>query len=326
MIYIESNSINPYFNLALEEYVMTKMDKDQEYFILWQNEPTIVVGKHQNTIGEINLDYVKNNKIHVVRRLSGGGAVYHDLGNLNFTFVVNKKEKAEFDFKIFTKPIIDVLKKMGVKANPTGRNDLVIKDKKFSGNAQYIKKGRILHHGTLLFDSDMKELVKALNVSDVKIICKGIKSIRSRVTNIKEHLNKEYTLEDFKNNILACLYGNNIKKYDLTKDDYDSIDKIMNERYMTWEWNYGISPKFNIKKENKFPSGKIETYLYVEDGIIKSCRIYGDFFGNRNLEYIEDLLLNKKYIEEEIRHTLKDMHIHKHISGLNLEKFITCII
>lgn len=324
MLYIQNQSTNPYFNLALEEYFLE--DKKDDYFILWQNEPTIVVGKYQNTIEEINKDFVDEKNINIVRRLSGGGAVYHDDGNLNFTFIANSKDTKEIDFKFYTKPIIDALKNMGVEACLKGRNDLVIGEKKISGNAQCIKKGRVLHHGTLLFNSEMENLIKALNVSDVKIISKGIKSIRSRVTNIKDYLDEDLNIEDLMKYILKELDIYNIKEYILTIDDKTKINKLMKEKYILWDWNYGKSPEFNITKELKFKGGNIKAYIYVDNGYIKSFKFHGDFFANKELKYIENLIIGTKYKEDEIKNKLKDTQINNYIVGLDNDLFLKIIL
>ncbi len=198
MIYIKNNDNRPQYNLALEEYVFTQLEQFDEIFLLWINEPSIIVGKNQNTIEEINLDYTKENNIHVVRRLSGGGAVYHDLGNLNYTITSKGNNTVAFNFEEFTKPVLEVLSELGVEAKFTGRNDIVIGEQKFCGNAQYMSKDKVLHHGAMLFDVDLTVLTNALKVSKDKIESKGIKSVRSRVTNIIEHLEDKITVEDFK--------------------------------------------------------------------------------------------------------------------------------
>lgn len=327
MIYIKNESNNPYFNLAFEEYVFNSLDVDEEYLLLWQNEPTIVVGKHQNTIEEINMDFIKENHINVVRRLSGGGAVYHDLGNLNFTFIVKNKENKSFDFKKFTLPVINALKKLGVEAEFNSRNDLAIKGKKFSGNAQYMKKNTLLHHGTLLFNSDLEMLVKALNVSNEKIISKGIKSIRSRVTNISEYLDLNISATQFKELLLKYLFeGEEIHEYQMNEEEIREVEKLMNEKYITWEWNYGESPKFNVKKSQRFQNGKVDALINIEKGVIKNCKFYGDFFGNGNLKDVEDRLLGHRYEKEEIKNILSDINIEQYFSNISIEDLLSCII
>ena len=267
MIYIKNDDNRPQFNLALEQYVFESLNQFDKIFLLWINEPSIIVGKNQNTIEEINLDYIKENNINVVRRLSGGGAVYHDYGNLNYTIISKSKETSAFNFEAFSRPVIEVLAKLGVEAEFTGRNDIVIDGRKFCGNAQYMKKGRVLHHGAMLFDTDLNVLGKALKVSKDKIESKGVKSVRSRVTNIKEHLKDDITVEDFKQLLLEHMFRNDkdIKEYKLTEEDYANINKLMEERYSTWEWNFGESPEFNINKSNRFPAGKVEVKIHVED-------------------------------------------------------------
>jgi len=328
MIYVRNDSTNPHFNLASEEYVFNCMDRGEEYFLLWQNEPSIIIGKHQNTIEEINRDFVKENNIHVVRRLSGGGAVYHDLGNLNFTFIVKNQESSQFDFKKFTAPVIEALKKLDVDAEFNSRNDLAIEGKKFSGNAQYMKKDRLLHHGTLLFRSDLDNLVKALNVSDDKILSKSIKSVRSRVTNIYDYLHTAMTIDEFKELLLKLLFeeDTNMKEYTLTEQDIKEINRIMKERYSTWDWNYGKSPKFNIKKEKRFDYGKVETLIDVENGTIKSLRIYGDFFGNGDLTDIENKLVGYKYEETEIKGILESIDVQHYFSNISMEQLLSVLI
>lgn len=264
MKYILSNSFNPYFNLALEEYIFKTVGALEDFIILWQNDNTIVIGRHQNTIEEINSDFVKKNKINVVRRITGGGAVYHDLGNLNFSFITGYDKNNMIDYQKYTIPVINALKKLGVNAELSGRNDLTIDGKKFSGNAQSMHKGRILHHGTLLFDSNLDILGKVLNVSLDKIQSKGIKSVRSRVTNIKDYLEKGTSIDQFKEVLLKNLFeSNGLEEYCLSEDDINSINKLKESKYDTWEWNYGKSPKFNFKNSKRFANGKLEILLNI---------------------------------------------------------------
>lgn len=328
MRYIINESKNPYYNLAVEEFVLTEMDEKYNYFLLWQNAPTIVIGKHQNTLEEINQKYVKEKNIHVVRRLSGGGAVYHDLGNLNFTFIVHNHPDDQFDFKKFTKPVVNALNKIGVNAQFNSRNDLEIEGKKFSGNAQYMRKNRLLHHGTLMFNSEIEELVKALSVSDDKIISKGIKSVRSRVANISDYLDQQISIEEFKEILLRYLQdemGQFDVKY-LSQEQESKVEALKNKRYNTWEWNFGSSPKFNIKKEKKFDQGKIETLIDVSDGYIQSIKFYGDFFGNGDINEIEEKLIGERYEESTIKKALREVDINKYFLGFNQQQIMEVII
>lgn len=328
MIYIKNDCNKPQFNLALEEYVFNYLNQFDEIFLLWINEPTIVVGKHQNTIEEINIQYVKENNINVVRRLSGGGAVYHDLGNLNYTIISKNKDSNGFDFKTFSQPVIEVLADLGIHAEFTGRNDIVIDGKKFCGNAQYMRKGRVLHHGAILFDVELDVLAKALKVSQDKIVSKGVKSVRSRVTNIKEHLKEDITIEDFKELLLKHMFKDkeDMEVYELTEEDLKNINKLMEERYMTWDWVYGQSPEFNIRKDRRFPSGKVEILIDVDNGFIKDIKFYGDFFGHGDLKDVEEKLVDIKYSEDEINEALKSIDVGYYFSGISQDELLKAII
>lgn len=295
MLFLDVASTNPYYNLALEDYFFTTAEED--VFLLWQNSNTIVVGKYQNTIEEINQQFVYENCIKVARRLSGGGAVYHDMGNLNFTFITKKSEVNIFNFEHFTKHIVEVLEGLGVKAEFNSRNDITIKGRKFSGNSQYVKNDKILHHGTLLFDSNLEILVSALNVGDAKIESKAIQSIHERVTNIKEHLTEDITLDDFKKAMKEHVFAqySDIKEYQLTMEDEEKIERLEKEKYGTWEWNYGESPQCNIRKEGKCDSGIVQAFINVIDGKINNIKFYGDFFADESLADLEKSLKGCKY-------------------------------
>lgn len=232
MKYIVSHSNNPAFNIALEAYAFREMLDEDEIFILWINEPTIVIGKHQNAIEEINKEYTDAHGIHVVRRLSGGGAVYHDLNNLNYTIISNKADEGAFDFKTFSKPVIDTLAKLGVKAEFTGRNDLEIDGKKFCGNAQAYYKGRMMHHGCLMFDVDTSVLADALKVSKDKIESKGIKSVRARVTNINDELPQKMDVQAFRDALLEQVKKENpdMTEYKFSEAELERIKQSEKEQ------------------------------------------------------------------------------------------------
>lgn len=328
MKYVKNMSNNPYFNLALEEYVLKCMT-DDEYFILWQNKPAIIVGKHQNTVEEINRDYVMENNIAVVRRLSGGGAVYHDLGNLNYTFIIKNEQDKLLDFKTFSLPVIKALEKFGVNAELSGRNDLTIDGRKFSGGAQYIHKNRLLHHGTLLFNSDLDVLQEALNVDTDKIQSKGIKSVRSRVTNISEYVKEKVTVQEFAELLKKYIFefeGWEIKEHILTEQDMEKIRVMMDEKYARWEWNYGQSPPFNYKNSKRFSGGKVEVFLEIEEGMINGCKIYGDFLGVGNIVEIEESLKGVKYTADDLEAVIKNIDMHKYFGSISAEELISCFI
>lgn len=322
MLYIYNKNTNPYFNLAAEEYVLKEFQ--EECFMLWRNEPSIIVGKNQNTLAEINLDYVRQHKIPVVRRLSGGGAVFHDLGNLNFTFIVNEDVSSFSDFKRFTQPIIDVLRKLSINAEFSGRNDITIDGKKISGNAQYYYKNRILHHGTLLFSSSITDLSAALKVRPVKFEDKGVKSVSKRVTNISEHLKEPITIEQFIDLIMNHIREQTAESemYEFTSEDIQKIEKLVREKYSTWEWNFGTSPDYSFKNEKKFTGGTVEVNLNVEKGIIKDIKIYGDFFGKYDVSEVENLLKGVKHSEEEIRKVLSNIDMNDYFANITVDNLI----
>jgi lipoate---protein ligase len=328
MICIKNESKDPRFNLALEEYAVKNLNPDEDYVILWQNEPSVIIGRNQNTIEEVDLKYINDNNINVVRRLSGGGAVYHDLGNLNFTFIVKNEKDVVSNFKKFTEPVINSLRKLGVNAEFSGRNDITIDGKKFSGNAQYYFGGRLLHHGTILFNSDLSVVQNALNVKREKIESKGVKSVRSRVTNIYPYLTDKVSIEEFKDTLLKFLLEDeNYKEnqYILNMQDLSKIKELMVNRYSKWEWNYGESPEFNIEKGKRFTGGKLDLRFNVSEGIISSIKILGDFFGKKDVLGLEELLIRKQYKEEIIRKLLTDIDIENYFAGINVDDFVECM-
>lgn len=325
MKYINTNWDIPYYNFALEEYLLTDMPEDS-YVFFYIHKPSIIVGKHQNTIEEINQEFVTENNILVARRMSGGGAVYHDTGNLNFSFV-HKADKNDINnFAKFTKPVIEALKELGVNAQLSGRNDILINDKKISGNAQFYTKGRILHHGTLLFDSDMSNLSSALKVKEIKIKSKGIKSVRSRVTNIKEHINNDMNIFDLKEFLLKNFgKSSDISEYKLSEKDLSCINEIAIEKFSTWDWNWGRSPEFEIQKINKFPCGIIDMRFNIKNGIINDCKTYGDFFAKEDVSVLENLLIGKSYRKENLKKILSKIDMNDYFSQISLDEFLNFI-
>ena len=228
MRYIESSSTDPYFNLALEEYVFEKLPRDDSYFMLWQNANTIVIGKYQNAFEEVNLEAVEKKGIRVVRRLSGGGAVYHDMGNLNFTFIEDKEDSKNINFRVFVTPVIETLREFGVKAEFTGRNDLVIDGRKFSGNSQYTRGKRVMHHGCIMLDSDLEKVAGALKVREAKFRSKNVQSVRSRVTTINENAPEKITMEEFRSALKRNILGSaDVRPLELTEEDLREINRLM---------------------------------------------------------------------------------------------------
>ena len=352
--YIESRITDPYYNLALEQFVFDSLPRENSYFMLWQNDNSVIIGKHQNTGEEINAGFVRERGIVVARRLSGGGAVYHDLGNLNFTFICNAGEASSggdastgsaesrgetvftgMDFSFFCKPICEALRLMGVPAEISGRNDMTVEGRKFSGNAQYIKQGRVMHHGTLLFDSDLTVLSGALNPGEEKLARAGviesraIKSVQSRVTNIRPYLKTDMSIEGFwaalKNHIAGSGFtGSGMEDYVLSPAQTAEVENLRERVYSQWSWNYGSSPPHTMRKAARVEGcGKIEVLLDIgREGIIKNIAFYGDFFSSLDVTELSDLLTGRKFEYSEIRSLLGGIDVSQYFRSLKKEDFL----
>lgn len=316
MIYLESHSTDPYFNLALEEYVFEKLDRSQSYFILWQNENTVVVGKYQNTAEEVNQAYIDEHGTRVARRLSGGGAVYHDKGNLNFTFILDQKDVEDFNFKIFVIPVINALKRLGVTAEFNGRNDITIDGMKFSGNSQYSKGGRVLHHGCIMLDSNLELVSNMLKVKEAKFESKSAKSVKSRVTTINAHAPAPITMEQFKQALREEIFqSGQPEELALNGEQLAEITRLRDSKYATWEWVYGASPEYNMRKEKKFPTGLVTLYMQVDGGCIEGIRFYGDFFGNGDISELEAAMKGLR-LDSELEEKLLALDVGRYMNGI----------
>lgn len=324
MKYLTNLSNDPHYNLAFEEYCFKNLPQNEDFVFLWINGPAIIVGKNQNTVEEINSDFVKENDIKVVRRITGGGAVYHDLGNLNFSIFTKSEGKERIDFGQINIPILKSLEKFGISAELSGRNDLAVDGKKVSGIAQSVWKKRILNHGTILYDTDLTVLSKALNVRAEKYESKGVKSVRSRVTNIKPYMTEDVDILKFKEMLLSYIFehaGEVPVEYVLSSKQYEEIDKLHKEKYAAWEWNYGESPDFGVKYYKKFPAGGIEVRLEVKNGIIYDLKIFGDFFGTRDVSNLEEALKGLKYEKESIVSKLQNINIQDYFGAVENNEF-----
>jgi lipoate---protein ligase len=328
VLFIDNKGItDPRINLAIEEYALKHLNIDETYLLFYINRPSIIIGRNQNTIEEINSDYVDEKGITVVRRLSGGGAVYHDLGNLNFSFITKDDGDSFHNFKKFTQPVVETLEKLGIHAELSGRNDILAEGKKISGNAMFSTKGRMFSHGTLLFQSEMDHIVSALKVKKDKIESKGIKSIRSRVGNIADFLKEPMSVEEFRSFLLQNIFKETgkVTEYVLTETDWEKIHEISEDRYQNWEWNYGKSPKFNLQNSHRFPVGSVDIRLEVNRGIIENCKIYGDFFGVGEVADIERKLTGTRYEKEAISRVLDEIDVRHYFGNVTKEEILALI-
>lgn len=325
--YIDLTTTDPSFNLAMEQYVFDSLPRDRNWLMLWQNDNAVIIGKYQNTMAEINKAYCDEHGIRVVRRLSGGGAVYHDLGNLNFTFIADAGEMEKLNMQAFCLPIVQALKKLGVEAEINGRNDIVIDGQKFSGNSQYVRDGRVMHHGTILFDSDLTVVSSALKVDPSKISAKGIKSVRSRVTNIRPYLPQDMPLGDFRKALLAgILEANPGEEYHLTQADVAAAEEIARTRYATWEWNYGRSKQCSIVKAARIPGcGKVEAAIDTENGLITAVSFTGDFFSGIDPQELAVRFCGKTPDESGFTAALEGTDVGLYFSGLTNEMLLALL-
>ncbi|MBV5313071.1 MAG: lipoate--protein ligase [Prolixibacteraceae bacterium] len=300
---INQPNTDPYFNLAAEEYFLKNFQED--FFMLWRSQPSVVVGKHQNALAEINHEFVRENQIPVARRLSGGGTVFHDPGNVNFTFIRNVTNISEVNFKVFTVPVVETLKKLGVEAYTTGRNDLLIDGKKISGNAENVHRNRVLHHGTLLFDSRLEALKGALKVDLSKFEDKAVQSNRSEVTNIANYLPKPISVAEFTNFLFGEISQNytEFQVYEPTAADITAIEKLSIEKYQTWDWIFGYSPRYRFTNKLETKNGQIQISLLVEKGHIAEASISGAILPELS-QKITEMLLGCRHDYEVVKSAL----------------------
>ena len=324
--YIQVDTTDPAFNLALEEYVFESLSKDYNYFILWQNASTVVVGRHQNTFNEVDEAFIRENNITVVRRLSGGGAVYHDLGNLNFTFIQDAAGK-EPDLGLFCRPVAQAIRTLGAEAEVNGRNDITVNGMKFSGNAQYVKYGRVMHHGTLLFDSQLEVAAKALRPDPEKIKAKGVASVRSRITNLKPLLPEGTTLEIFREALLKALFEKEqMEVYSLTHADLTAIAALKEERYGTWAWNWGASPACDMTFSGRIEGcGQLSLQFRVKKGFITDAILYGDFFSAGDPQALAKSFIGYPATAEGVREAAEKADVSP-ILGLTTEALLDILL
>lgn len=319
---IQLDSHDVYFNLAAEEYLFSQTEETETRFLLWQNNNAVVIGKHQNTVEEINLSFAARHNINIARRISGGGAVYHDLGNLNYTIIVHS-EAMRWDIKRMADPVVAALRRMGIAVELNKRNDLLLAGKKISGSSQYIRRHHLLHHGTLLFHADLQTLSQALKPDYDHIESRSRKSVRSPVTNICSHY-PTLTIPA----LIAALTDilaqtSEVKPYSFSDQDIEAITKLRDEKYRTWDWIHARSPEYTITKHRRLNGRDLEITMAVNDGVIQSLNLDGD--GNEWAE-IEKTLIRVKTREDDIAKAIYTFNLDKSITGLTAKKLIMALI
>ncbi len=316
MLFWESKSTDPYENLAWEEHVLRDLDPTEEYFWLWRNANAVIIGRNQNTLEEIDQAFVDAHQIRVARRLSGGGAVYHDLGNLNYTIVTDRDRYPDFSFRLFSLPVLEALRRFGVEASFGGRNDLLIGGRKVSGSSAYGRGKRVLHHGCILLDSNLDMLQGALRVPEAKIASKGIRSVRSRVTTVNAHAPAPVAMEELRETVKSLvLRGRDGQRRAVTCRDREAVALLVREKYGTWEWNYGRSPSCTLRREYRFPAGLLSVSMNVERGRIRTILLRGDFFSSREVEELEAALQGMP-LDEKLTERLSALPVGEYIHGM----------
>lgn len=326
MLFVQNPNTDPYKNHALEEWLMRNFDMD--CFMLWRNDKAILLGKNQNAYSEINMPYAEARNIKIVRRITGGGTVFTDEGNIMFTFISCGKHRDFTDFRKFTAPILDSLNALGIPAEYSGRNDLTIKGRKFSGNAQCLYGNKVLHHGTLMYKANTEELAQALQVREIKLRGKGVASVRSRVTNISEHMPRPMDIEVFRqylfDSVMKQMTGARV--YSLSPSDWQDVAVIAREKYAARQWIYGRNPQFSLQREGKFAGGIVQTCLEIRNGLVVKAGIFGDFFGNADIADIENALGGLRYEAKELREALRRFVIDDYLKNITVDELMTMLI
>ena len=330
MLFIDNRGItDAQVNLALEEYVFRNKLAAEDCLLFYVNASAIIIGRNQNTIEEVNAEVVAERGIQVVRRVSGGGAVYHDLGNLNFSFITSEVKGRFNRYESFTKPVTDVLRDMGVPAELGGRNDILVGGRKISGNAQFARPDRMFSHGTLLLDSDLDEVTRALRPKPGKVESKGVKSIRSRVANISEFLEVPIAVEELRERIIERIFGTRdrsaIPQLEITDADWAAVHELVATKYGAWSWNYGESPASNVQRAQRFPIGEIDVRLDVQQGRIVSVRIFGDFMGREDVARLEERLAGVAYDLPSVTAALAEVDVSDYFGDVTREEVIALI-
>ena len=330
MLFVDNAGVtDAHLNLALEEHVLRNRMGDDDLLLFYVNAPAIIIGRNQNTAEEINSDVVAEKDIRVVRRVSGGGAVYHDLGNLNFSFMTRDVHNRFNRYDRFNGPVVDVLRELGVPAEIGGRNDIIADGRKISGNAQFATPDRMLSHGTLLLDSNLDDVTAALRPKPGKVESKGVKSVRSRVANISEFLAAPIDVAELRERILERIFGTRDREklplLALDERDWSAARELMGRKYGTMAWNYGENPRSNVQRAQRFAGGEIDVRIDVQEGRVAGLRIFGDFMGRHDVDTIEKRLLGVLYERASVVNELADLDLTAFFSGITRDEVLSIL-
>ena len=323
--YLETGSTDPCRNLATEQYILENR-REGDWLMLWQNANTVVIGLNQNAAEEIDQAFVEEHGVTVVRRMTGGGAVYHDLGNLNYSFITDLGKAEELSIRRFTEPVCRALAALGIRAETSGRNDILVDGKKVSGVAQRVFRGRILHHGTLLFDSDMGMVAGALRVDPAKFQSKSAKSVRSRVGNIRDHLPEGTTLAEFWACLLMELTRDGLIREQLSETELAQISRNAEDKYRSWDWTYGHSPDYDYRNRRRWEGGSLEVRLSAHDGRIRQIAFYGDYMAADSSEDLIRALSGVRLEAEALGAVLDRYDLRSLFGGISREEVVDTIL
>lgn len=326
MLYVKNDCLNPWYNLALEEYLLRRKDIDEDILCLWQNANSIIIGRHQNIVAQINMKAVDEYQTKIARRMTGGGAVYHDLGNLNYTYITSYKDGNTVDFRVFANPVINALKQYGVHAELSGRNDILVDKKKISGTAQAGIGNRLLFHGTIMYDVNVEVLSKVLHVDREKIRGKGVDSVTGRVTNLKSYLPENVDITELKKGILhSFLQDDKLTELILDENAKKEVLSYEQNQYGTEKWIFGESREGEISRKKRFTGGELEALIKTDNGIITKCRFFGDYLGVFNSDDIAKQLEGKLYTVDSVRDELRKYNLNQYFGNITMDEILSCI-
>jgi len=323
MLFVDNRNLtDPRMNLALEEFLLRRVTLDDTLFLLYVNEPAVILGRNQNVLEEVNLEYTEAQGIHVIRRISGGGAVYHDLGNLNFSFITNDPADIQ-NFAKFTGPIIDALNGLGVPAEFRHKSDIYLGEKKISGNAQFASGRRVMSHGTVLFDTYLPTLRQAIKPNKEGIKSSAVASRRSSVVNTCGFMGEGTTLADLKGAILRQLFGaGEVPRYELSEADWTAVQEMSQKRYHQWTWNIGRSPNFTVTRNGRLPLGTVQIEIDVRKGHISALSIAGEFLGEQDLQPFYDDLVGARYDRGGVSAVLEEIDLSYYFGLVDIEDLL----